>query len=134
MVESVGGGVDLVVFVPVGEVVEFTEELMVPVRLDHGDSPVVARRGEVERPDFFPSGYRRWVNPTRTVHSGERGLELGDHHLPGGAELLFEQLVARPSVSSGGGTDRFGGCSPTRCDGLSLHSIGSIPLPSPLCR
>jgi hypothetical protein len=33
MVEGVGGGVDLVVFVSVGEVVEFTEKLMVPIRL-----------------------------------------------------------------------------------------------------
>ena len=42
MVEGVGGGVYLVVFVPVGEVVELTEKLMIPIRLDHGHSSVVA--------------------------------------------------------------------------------------------
>ena len=62
MVERVDSGVDLIVFVPVGEVVQLTEKLMIPVGLDDGHPPVVVRRRQlrglwqVARLERFSSG------------------------------------------------------------------------------
>ncbi len=99
MVEGVGGGVDLVVVTPFGEIIQLGEELGVPVGLQDGDPTVVAGGGEVERSHHFPAGYRRRVNPAGAFDGGEQGFELGDHHLPGGSMLLLEQLVSRPNIT-----------------------------------